>query len=590
VRLSELAIRLGLEDGRAERAPDRGCPRSGGAASGAGSSGSAARVPEASAAAAAAAGGGPAPPRGRFEPGAADPAGAEITLVTEDSREARPGALFCAFKGARSDGRDFIPQAAERGAAAVLCAPPDPGGRIARLLVREDPLSRPSDAPVRAAASEAARLVCGEPDLGLLKIGITGTNGKSTVSCLAGDLLRAAGRRPGLIGTVSYRFPDGSEREAPNTTPEGPVLWRTVRDMADSGADGLVMEVSSHALAMGRLGSLAFDVALFTNLSRDHLDFHLDMEDYFLAKARLFLGRGGTLAGGPAAGAAGFCVVNADDPWGERLLAAPGLPSLSFGFARGAVRGELLESGRSGLVLKAACPEGGELTIRSRLLGRFNAENLLAAAALGLALRLPPAAVSSALSESEGAPGRLSRTGTDPDFLALIDYAHAPGALEAALEAARGLAPRRLIVIFGCGGDRDRGKRPLMGKAAAKADVAILTSDNPRAEDPLAIIAETEPGLAEGGMRQAAPAEAPGPQGAPEAQVPAAREGASGVYHVEPDRAKAIALGARLMGKGDILLVAGKGHEDYQIVGRVKRHFDDAEETLKALRAEGKSA
>ncbi|MDR2613579.1 MAG: UDP-N-acetylmuramoyl-L-alanyl-D-glutamate--2,6-diaminopimelate ligase [Deltaproteobacteria bacterium] len=497
---------------------------------------------------------------------AADP---DIRDVTEDSRRAGPGALFCAFRGARADGRDYVPAAFAAGAAAALVSPPDPGGPGPRLLAPE--------ASVRRHASEAARQVFGRPDEGILTVGITGTNGKSTVSYLAEALLAAAGRRPGVLGTVSFRLPGGGTREAPNTTPEGPLLWRTVRDMREDGAGSLVMEVSSHALALGRLGGAALDVALFTNLTRDHLDFHADMESYFLAKCLLFLGPGGSLAAGPGPGAARRAVVNADDPWGRRLLGAPGLRAVGFGFrAEGAeVAGEVTGSSRRGVSLRVSAP-GWSGEIRSRLLGRFNAENLLAAAALARALGIPGDLAASVLSEAPGAPGRLSRTGSDDRFLALVDYAHAPGALEAAISAARDLGPARLIALFGCGGDRDRGKRPLMGKAAAGADVAVLTSDNPRTEDPLAIIAEAEAGLAGAGMRRAGPGGAAG-------------VAAAGTYLVEPDRRVAIRLAVDLMREGDILLVAGKGHEDYQIVGREKRHFDDSEETLLALRAAGKS-
>jgi UDP-N-acetylmuramoyl-L-alanyl-D-glutamate--2,6-diaminopimelate ligase len=501
----------------------------------------------------------------RGAPGVRDP-GPELAGATEDSREVGPGWLFCAFRGAVSDGRDFVPQAEGNGCAATICAPPDPGGARPRILVGEGRLRR--------VASEASRLVYGEPDRGLFKVGVTGTNGKTTVCALAEAVLRAAGRRPGVVGTTGFRFPGGAVREAPNTTPEGPLLWRTLREMADGGADALAMEVSSHALALGRLGPLTFDAAVFTNLSRDHLDFHGDMESYFRAKRRLFAGTPGGDGAAPAAGARAL-LVNADDAWGARLLEELGARARGFGFGAGEIRGEILRSSREGISLSVRSPEGG-LEIRSGLLGRFNAENLLAAAALGLACGYPPELVGGALSGAAGAPGRLSRVGTDPEHLALVDYAHAPGALEAAVAAVRELGPARLIVVFGCGGDRDRGKRPLMGRAAAGGDVVILTSDNPRTEDPLAIMAEAEGGLAAAGLRK----------------VPAGEAGTGegrGFYVSEPDRAGAIALGAGLMRAGDILLVCGKGHEDYQIVGREKRRFDDFEVTLEALRSGGKS-
>jgi UDP-N-acetylmuramoyl-L-alanyl-D-glutamate--2,6-diaminopimelate ligase len=531
-----------------------------------------------------------------------DPAGAsgdpELLGVTEDSRETGPGWIFCAFRGASSDGRDFVPQAERNGCAATICAPPDPGGARPRILVPE--------ARLREVASEAARLVCGEPDRRLYKIGVTGTNGKTTVCALAEAVLLAAGRRPGVLGTTGFRFPGGETREAPNTTPEGPLLWRTLRDMADAGADCVAMEVSSHALALGRLGSLGFDICVFTNLSRDHLDFHGDMESYFQAKRLLFTGAGTAVPVGGAGGKPGDvparrAVINADDPYGRRLLSELGPDAVGFGFGDGRVRGTLRGSSREGLALGVVSPWGA-MEIRSRLLGRFNAENLLAAAALGLVAGFPAELVGRALNGAGGAPGRLSRVGTDAGYLALVDYAHSPGAIEAAVAAVRELAPARLIVLFGCGGDRDRGKRPMMGRAAAGGDVAILTSDNPRTEDPDAIMDEAERGLAEAGL-----ARVPGfgPDGMPAAEGGASggspanggraasgggATGGTGVYLREPDRGKAIALGAGIMGRGDILLVCGKGHEDYQIVGREKRHFDDSEVTLAALKAAGKSS
>jgi UDP-N-acetylmuramoyl-L-alanyl-D-glutamate--2,6-diaminopimelate ligase len=514
-----------------------------------------------------------APGAGHGAATAGDAVDPDLTGATEDSREARPGWLFCAFTGASSDGREFIGAAAEKGAPAVIAAYPAPESPVPAILVPGEKL--------RAAASEASRLAFGEPDAGLFRLGVTGTNGKSTVCALAEALLKANGFRPGVIGTTGFRFPGGEVREAPNTTPEGPLLWKTLRDMKDGGADAVAMEASSHALELGRLGTLAFNCAMFLNLSRDHLDFHGDMESYFKAKCRLFLGPDGTLEAGPGEGGVPLGVVNADDPYGRRLLAAPGIGFVGYGFSapEAAVRGKVVRSDRAGVTLTVTSPKWSA-EIRSRLLGRFNAENLLAAAALGYALDFVPERIAAALSEAPGAPGRLARVGTDDSRFALVDYAHAPGAMEAAVSAIRELEPARLIVLFGCGGDRDRGKRPLMARAAARGDVAILTSDNPRTEDPLAIIDDAEPGLVQGGMAKGDPADVAGAGGG--------RLG-KGVYFVEPDRAKAIALGAELLGEGDIFLVAGKGHEDYQIIGRDKRPFDDSMETLKALRDRGKS-
>jgi UDP-N-acetylmuramoyl-L-alanyl-D-glutamate--2,6-diaminopimelate ligase len=376
------------------------------------------------------------------------------------------------------------------------------------------------------------------------------------------------------MGTTGYRWGD-VRRPAPNTTPEGPLFWVTLKDMANGGADSCVMEVSSHALALGRTEGLRCAYALFTNLSRDHLDFHPDMEGYFQAKRLLFTER--LKGGGPGPRAA----VNADDPYGARLKGELGEGALSFGFQSGEIRGKVLSESREGVSVSVMGPQW-ETEVRSKLLGGFNAENLLASLAL---LSLTGAGVQEAarlLGGAPGAPGRLERAGPpESRYLALVDYAHSPGALTAVVAAAKRLTGSggRLIVVFGCGGDRDRGKRPLMGAAAAGADLPILTSDNPRTEDPEAIMLDAEPGLAGAGLKRA------GPKSLGESE-----EGLKGVYFKEADRRRAIELGCRLLRPQDALLIAGKGHEDYQIIGRAKHPFDDRAEAEKALAALGKGA
>jgi UDP-N-acetylmuramoyl-L-alanyl-D-glutamate--2,6-diaminopimelate ligase len=499
----------------------------------------------------------------------------EILGVTEDSREVKPGYLFCALPGARADGRNFIGDAAARGAAAVLLPAPSGGDPDFSPVPAGLPFFVPPPGrEPRAAASEAARLACGEPDEKLFVVGITGTNGKTTTASLAEALLKAAGMNPGVTGTIDYRW-NGKIRPAPNTTPEGPLLYSILKEMVDDGVDAVAMEISSHALSLGRVEGLGVDRAIFTNLTRDHLDHHGDMESYFGAKTGLFMKHAKKTSLGKENRV--FAAVNADCPYGKRLLGLLGDRALGYGFEAGAVRLKEASFSLAGTKLSVETPKG-IVRAESKLIGGFNARNLLAAISLGTLADLSPELVGKTLSLAEGAPGRFQRVGEGRDRAAIVDYAHSPGALEAVIGAARDLKPEKLAVLFGCGGDRDKGKRPLMGAAAAKADVAILTSDNPRTEDPLVIIAEAERGLRENGSVPA--------KGAAALKNPS-REGS--VYFVEPDRRKAIALGVDLLEAGDILLVCGKGHEDYQIVGTEKRRFDDAEETLKALEDAGKA-
>ncbi|MDR1110240.1 MAG: UDP-N-acetylmuramoyl-L-alanyl-D-glutamate--2,6-diaminopimelate ligase [Deltaproteobacteria bacterium] len=485
----------------------------------------------------------------------------EILDLSEDSREVGPGWLFAALSGARDDGRAFIPGARAAGAVALMAQ-----GAAGDLPRHGLPAILVPGGDIRRVLSRAARLVHGKPDEGLLTIGLTGTNGKTTISYLLEDMLAGAGIPCGVIGTVDYRW-GGRALPAPNTTPEGPLLWRTLRRMLDGGMRAVVMEVSSHALELGRLGELGFDAALFSNLSRDHLDFHPGLEEYYLAKRRLFLERLRPGARGAAA-----C---SDDPFGRRLLgelAGPGSPrSLGYGLGPGAdVGARDLRLGRGGLEMTATLGRA-PARVTSPLLGTFNAQNILGALAVAELIGVDFAGpAGEALCRSRGAPGRLERVGSNGDFLVLVDYAHTPGALAAALGSLRDLAPGRLVCLFGCGGDRDRGKRPLMAREAGRlADLVVLTSDNPRQEDPMAIIGDAEAGL--GGLRARGDGRGPG------------------TYLVEPDRGRAIRAACALMDEGDILLIAGKGHEDYQIVGTEKRHFDDREEALAALRGLGRA-
>jgi len=476
-----------------------------------------------------------------------------ITRVTGDSREVIPGSVFFALPGVKADGHAFAAEAARRGAVAVVAERKVDCGTALLLLA---PSSR------RAMAVAAANFH-GRPGEALRLAAVTGTNGKTTVAWLVEACAQAAGLPLGVMGTITHRFP-GAVRSASHTTPESTTIQALLAEMRDAGAKGAMMEVSSHALAQDRVAGLHFAVAGFTNLTRDHLDYHGDMEGYFAAKRRLFaehLAPGGT------------AVVNAQDPFGTRLAdqLGPGRRVWRYG-TRDAdeLHPVSLSAGLRGIEARFATPLG-DLEIHSPLVGAHNVENLLCAAGIALALGLPPGAVARGLSDSPGAPGRLERIaarGID----VFVDYAHTEDALARALDALRAAAPRRLLCVFGCGGDRDHGKRPLMGRAAGRrADLVVVTSDNPRTEDPAAIIAEILPGLGEAG-------------GQPLDRA-AALDGGRG-YVVEPDRPAAIRLAIGAAREGDAVLIAGKGHEDYQIVGTEKRHLDDREEARAALENE----
>ena len=459
----------------------------------------------------------------------------EVTGVEHDSRRVRPGDLFVALPGQRFDGRRFAAGAVAAGAVAVVG--PEPEGVEVNVpwLVTADP---------RALLGPLAARAYGHPDRELILAGVTGTNGKSTVATLIAAILDAAGSPAGFIGTLGYRF-GGKTYEGGHTTPEASDLFRLLREMRGDGASAVAMEVSSHALAMGRVGGAQFDAAVFTNLTRDHLDYHPDMEDYFAAKRKLFdLLKPGRR---PA--------VNVDDPYGLRLAAE--IPdALTFG-ERGEVSARQVEMTTSGIRGILITPSG-EVPFSSAVLGRYNLSNLLAAAAAAETLGLPHEAVAAAFAAQRPVPGRMEPVDRGQPFAVYIDYAHTDAALDAALRSAREMVGvSKVAVVFGCGGDRDAGKRPLMGKVAGElADLVIATSDNPRSEDPLAILAAIEEGLKASGSRS---------------------------YRLIPDRREAIHTAIQEAGPGWAVLVAGKGHESTQTIGGHKLPFSDLEETAKAL-------
>lgn len=475
-----------------------------------------------------------------------------LTGVASDSRRVEPGDLFAAISGASSDGRAFVPQALSKGAVAVLCEAPV-AGEVPQVRVDS----------VRARLGTLAHRIYGDPSRALKTAAITGTNGKTTVTYLLEAVLAHAAQRPALLGTVAARGP-AYTRESELTTPEADSVARFASDQLRAGATHLIMEASSIAIVQQRLAGLCVEVAGFTNLTQDHLDFHGTMEAYGEAKARLF----------SAEFAPKSSVIMVDQPFG-RALAGQAVGRVLRASPRAEDDAELrvLEytSSRSGIEARIETPWGA-LSIASPLFGAHNLENLLVTIGCALSLGVERSQIESALREAHGAPGRLQRVPTALDVMVLVDYAHTPDAIQRALAALRPLTKGRLFVVCGCGGDRDPKKRAPMGEAAVRgADLALLTSDNPRSEDPGHILAQMVQGAARAGA----------------AIDPGTLADATAGYVVIEDRAEAIRAAVQAARPGDTVLLAGKGHETYQIVGREKRSFDDRLEAAAALAARG---
>jgi UDP-N-acetylmuramoyl-L-alanyl-D-glutamate--2,6-diaminopimelate ligase len=466
-----------------------------------------------------------------------------VSSITDDSRRVEPGSCFVAMPGLRQDARRFVPEAVRRGATLIVTEGERlPGVAVAQVLV-------PS---ARESLARLADTFYGQPSRELVLVGITGTNGKTTTSYLVEALLRARGLTTGVIGTVQYVL--GTERRpAGQTTPGALELESMLALMRDRGIRGVALEVSSHALALSRVDGLAFDVTVFTNLTQDHLDFHGTLAEYRRAKRRLFE----LLARSPKPRRT--AVINADDASAGAMVEGLDLSVLTFGLREGAsVRAVEYASSVDGLRMTADTP-AGRLALTSPLIGEHNVMNLLGAIATGLALGLEPATIRRALATVAAVPGRFEQVRAGQPFLVVVDYAHTPDALERVLTTARKLTLRRLGVVFGCGGDRDRGKRPIMGGIAARlADRVWVTSDNPRSERPEAIIAEIIVGAREAGADP-------------------------GRYVVEPDRARAIHAALHWAEPGDTVVIAGKGHETSQIVGSDVLPFDDREVARRIL-------
>jgi UDP-N-acetylmuramoyl-L-alanyl-D-glutamate--2,6-diaminopimelate ligase len=469
--------------------------------------------------------------------------------VTHDSRQAAAGTIFVALRGLKADGAAFAPQAIAGGAAAIVAETPRPESG-AGSPAWDVPWVVVKDA--RLALALLAAEFHGHPSRAMQVIGITGTNGKTTTAYLVSAIFEAAGIRCGLMGTVTYRIGD-REFEATRTTPEAPDVHGLLRQMVDAGCGACVMEVSSHALALRRVDGMRFAAGVFTNLTRDHLDFHADMEDYFNAKRRLFE----MLP--PDAPA----VINVDDPRAAALVDTAKRP-VTYAINRPAdVTPGPLSFALSGLEIEARTPQG-PVRVRSKLVGKPNVYNILAAISTTASLGVPIEAIERGLRQLSGVPGRFEvvSSATDDDITVVIDYAHTDDALRNLLETARPLAARKLITVFGAGGDRDRTKRPLMGMVAARlSDVVVITSDNPRGEDPVRIIEEVKRGAA-----------------------PETRQGGAEVVTIV-DRHEAILQAVARAAAGDVVLIAGKGHEKYQEIGGRVLPFDDVAVAREALAA-----
>jgi UDP-N-acetylmuramoyl-L-alanyl-D-glutamate--2,6-diaminopimelate ligase len=467
-----------------------------------------------------------------------------IEDISYHSHRVKQGDLFVAIPGTKRDGHHYILESIRRGAQAVIVEqiPPEP---------LDVPLVSVAD--TRKALAQISAEFYSHPSRELTLVGITGTNGKTTTSYVIESILKAAGKEVGVIGTINYRI-RGKERPAPTTTPQSYDLQRLLREMITNGVQDVVMEVSSHALDQGRVRGCHFDVGVFTNISPEHLDYHKDMDRYFAAKKRLFKEILVETEKDP------WAIINLDDP----LLKAfqkefPPLKGMTYGLDNGQVRASNREVSLRGIRATLTTP-AGTVEIQTPLVGEYNLYNIMAATAAGISLGITSEAIQQGIANLVQVPGRMERIGAGNPWI-LVDYAHTPDALEKTLKEIKRLSRGKVLVVFGCGGDRDKSKRAPMGRIGAQwSDLAIITSDNPRTEEPLKIIEEIEKG---------------------------AREVRPQHYRVIPDRREAIKEAVALAGPQDIVIITGKGHEDYQIIGEERFPFDDREEARKALAQRG---
>ena len=455
----------------------------------------------------------------------------EIQGIAYSSKDVQPGFLFAALKGEKKNGFEFIDEALLNGAAAFLSEKPKPKNFGKTWLQASD---------AREALALCSANFYSQPSQKMKVVGITGTKGKTTITYLLEEILKKSHFLPAVIGTISYRGPS-IKISAERTTPEAPDLQRMLAEMLAQEVTHCLIEVSSHALDLRRVLGIGFDIALFTNLSGDHLDYHHTMERYFEAKKKLFFLNHNKRA----------AVINSDDPWGKKLISELPSGAVTYGLGPGAhIRGENFKLTEKGIELSAKYP-AGELPVSSPLLGKPNLYNILASIAVALSLNIPVSAIKEGIASLQEVPGRFEKIKNTLGLHIFVDYAHTDEALKNLLETIRELNPKRIILIFGAGGDRDKTKRPRMGEVAGNlADWTILTSDNPRSEDPLAIISDIEKGIKKTGAKN---------------------------YKILPDREEAIEHALSFGEKGDYILVAGKGHEDYQIIKDKIIPFKDAD-------------
>ncbi len=486
---------------------------------------------------------------------------AEVSNVCYAADKCKKESLFVAIAGLQHDGHDFIREAIANGA---------------RFVVYEKDFQLPPQvtaikvANSRRALGILAKNYFANPSAKVVLIAVIGTNGKTTITYLLESIFKAAGFKCGVLGTINYRY-NNKSYPAPNTTPESYELQKIIREMADDGVTHVIAEVSSHAIDLRRVDDCDFDLGVFTNLTPEHLDYHLTMENYFQAKKRFFA----EVLPQSKKTHPQKMVINSDDSWGKRILQEVALPALTYGLEKeNQVKAASYELSLTGIKAKINLA-GKTISIKTPLVGKFNIYNILAASAAALALQIPPAVIKAGIESLSYVPGRLEKINTPSGLNVLVDYAHKADALKQVLQNLAQFRKKRIITVFGCGGNRDRGKRPLMGKAATDfSDLTIVTSDNPRLEDPLAIITEIESGIDQNKVKKLT---------ADQLEI----NNTIHSYVIIPERKKAIEKAINIAQKGDIILIAGKGHEDYQILGTNKTPFDDRVVARQALTLRG---
>jgi len=484
------------------------------------------------------------------------PVSEEIKEIAFNSKKVNSDCLFVALKGHTQDGHKFIPEAISRGARAIIAETLPPSGSPVTWITVPDS---------RIALGRVAAKFYRDPSLKLKIVGITGTNGKTTISYIMESIFREAGYKPGVIGTINYRF-GNTVKQSLNTTPQSLEIQKLLAEMEQEGVSYVAMEVSSHALDQNRVEGVNFTGGVFTNLTPEHLDYHKTMEEYAQCKAKLF----SYFLAQSKVGGNKFAVLNQDDPYTDKLIQLTCVPVILYGLKSGRdITIEAVQLSPKGTEGVIKTPQG-KINFKSSLVGRFNLYNLMAATGVALCLNIPREAIRAGIEKVTPVPGRMELIEEKKDFTILVDYAHTPDALEKVLLTLREFSPQRIITVFGCGGDRDQKKRPLMGEIAGRlSDLVVITSDNPRTEPPEKIIAEIEEGIKKTGI----------------GEIPLSEKSNHFKGYIAViDRFEAIKIALQKARKGDIVLVAGKGHENYQIWGEKRLPFDDREQIRKALK------